>query len=377
MVMQRTWKGLVWGVVLTVALAASGFAAQNVANTSQKGSLLVFPDIDVRQAVDADGNVVQNFATIIRIANDGNQAIDVKCYYVNEVKGRADFMFKLTRKQPFIFNAGNGQGDPINVAAFPLQGTLGVAGANPARGELICFAVDIAGSAQVSWNHLSGTATVFDFLTGAAYEYNSWNFTARAGTPRQPHGDPGNLQLTGADDGASYDACPLYNIVHFSPTGGTLPGTAVAAQATNIAVSTCLQDLRQDFTPHWTKIVIPVWNADEVKFTGAFECANSTHHFQLETLDRLPQNTTFATLGSFSAHLQLRGITSTQCVPFLPAGAVTEDTGLLASVSSITTTGGEAPVLQKTGVTTNTAGVSAVPGFVLWDPQDAVVPERR
>jgi|SRR5688572_11941200 len=43
-------------------LASSAFAAQNVANTSQKGSLLISPLIDQRPGG----------ATIIRIANDAN-----------------------------------------------------------------------------------------------------------------------------------------------------------------------------------------------------------------------------------------------------------------------------------------------------------------
>jgi hypothetical protein len=41
-------------------------------NTSQKGSLLIFPDINVTPG--AEG--APDFATIMRIANDGNQAIE-------------------------------------------------------------------------------------------------------------------------------------------------------------------------------------------------------------------------------------------------------------------------------------------------------------
>jgi len=39
-----------------------------------------------------------------------------------------------------------------------------------------------AGSKQISWNHLTGTATVFRFdaqsVSELAYQYNAWSFAA-------------------------------------------------------------------------------------------------------------------------------------------------------------------------------------------------------
>ena len=346
-----------WSLSTSIALTAVGLlatsalAAQNVANTAQKGSLLIFPLIDVRAGTN----------TIIRIANDANAAVDVKCYYVNQTKFRNDFAFKLTKKQAVTWDAVNGISDPFgNLQPFPTALGPVVTGpyaGNPLLGELICFAVNAAGSAQISHNHLSGTATV---VSGpGAYEYNSWNFTARGVPQGRPVGIPGRLDLTGADH--AYDACPLYNIVHFSPTrlNGVLNDQ-------RIGVSTCAQDLRQDFTPHFTKLQVNFWNAHEVKFTGAWECSNSTDSFLLSELDVLPQNASRRILGTSTAHAQIRGVASTQC-PF------SEHVGIVAVSARVQVAAGvETP---GHGTTANHAGASPIPGYVLWDPQDDSVPE--
>jgi hypothetical protein len=353
-------------------LASSAFAAQNVANTSQKGSLLVFPLVDQRPGV----------TTIIRIANDANVQVDVKCYYINETKFRRDFMFRLTKKQAIAFNAGTGFTDvhgnlppfPTEVGNFPQITTTPVRNANPFLGELICFAVNASGSTQISHNHLSGTATVGtnpmtgDSILENSYEYNSWNFTARAVGQGNPVGAPGRLDLIGV--AGAYDACPAYNIIHLSPTV-VIPDMTVVLADQRIGVSLCAQDLRQDFTPHFTKLELHIWNAHEVKFTGAWECSDSTHSFLLSETDTLPGNLSRETLGTDAAFMQVRGVASTQCRP--PTPFLTENVGLVAaSARVIAREGGELPLH---GTTANTAGVHAVPGFVLWDPQDAQVPE--
>ena len=367
---MTSWRSKVVGAVASMALvgASAAFAAQNVANTSQKGSLLMFPAIDVRPG----------FQTVIRLANDNNAAVNVKCYYMNESKARADFQFTLTKKQPVVWNAETGEGDPINVTPFP-AGVQDIIFGNPHRGELVCFAVNGAGSQQISFNHLSATATIYDLSQGTAYEYNSWNFVARnANAANGPiHGTAGRLELTGAATGEVYDACPAYNIVHFAPTG-TQVGP-IEYHNTEVSVSSCLQDLRQDYTPHWTKLEVTVWNANEVRFTGAYECADSTHSFPLTGIDRLPGNTSAAVLRTETAQLMLNGVASTQCGPYLPTGAVTESTSFVAVAASQVTIATLAEQLvgepAVAGTTTNTAGVG-LPGFVLWDPADDAVPER-
>ena len=354
----RKWTvGTVMIAVVLGGLASAASAAQNVANTAQKGSLLIFPLIDVRP-----GN-----NTVIRIANDAHVGIDVKCYYVNQTKFRRDFVFKLTKKQAVIWDAANGNSEPLgNLPPFPTA--VGPIPGNQFLGELVCFAVNAAGSTQISHNHLSGTATVgfgrdgTEAVLQASYEYNSWNFSAREVERGNPVGTPGRLDLTGAAGG--YDACPLYNILHFSPT------IAVNGRGTRadyrVGVSSCLQDLRQDFRPHFTKLRFNVWNAHEVKFTGAWECANSTDSFLLSELDVLPENASRDVLGTSVAHAQIQGVASTQC----PGS---EATGVVAVAARVLRADDREVPLH--GTTTNHAGAQPG-GFILWDPQDDVVPEK-
>jgi hypothetical protein len=319
---------------------------------------------------------------------------------MNETKERRDFAFRLTKKQAVTFDVATGDAGPngflatfpTTVGDFPFI-TPGVP-ASPFRGELICFAVNPAGSAQESHNHLSGTATVgisAPLLGGESasvpvftYEYNSWNFVARGVAAGQAVGTPGRLDLTGAN--GAYDACPAYNLVHFSPTTVLAPGTPGDPTTTpptpatpptlldhRISVSSCLQDLRQDFTPHWTKLQFDVWNAFENKFTGAFECANSSHSFPLSGVDVMADNFAADDLRTDAAFAHIRGVASTQCNTPRP----TEATGLVAVIARVISLGvpGGTVEIPLHGTTANHAGVSPVAGFILWDPQDGQVPE--
>jgi hypothetical protein len=364
---MRFWKftaAALVGVVTAALVSTSAYAAQNVANTAQKGSLLVFPAIDVTQGA----------TTTIRISNDSNFFVSVKCYYVNETKFRNDFLFRLTPRQAIVFDAATGAADPFgSLQEFPTAVSNAFPTGNPFRGELICFAVNGAGSAQISHNHLSGTATVA--ANGGSYEYNSWNFAARGVARGDRIGTPGQLDLTG--QAGAYDACPAYNIIHFTPTGAPGAPVPMPAQGNNrrVSVSSCLQDLRQDFVRHFTKLQMNFWNSNEVKFTGAWECANSTESFLLSEIDVLPQNASFGVLGTQAAHVQIRGVASTQCNPPV-SPVVTENTGILAVSAEVAVIAGEVVLeVPLHGTTANHAGVSPVVGFVMWDTQEDEAPE--
>jgi hypothetical protein len=370
--MQRTWMGAVAIAVGILLCGSSAFAAQNVGNTSQKGSLLIFPNIDVSPGWD----------TIIRISNDANTGVDLTCYYINERKGRRDFHIKLTRKQPIWFSVKNHSGT-YPVAQFPTDGTFTAFGADPTKGALLCWATNTALSSQISHNHLSGNATVVLGADGeengglqVAYTYPSWNFTARNVAAGAPVGTPGRLDLTGVD--GAYDACPSYLVGHFSPVGaevstGSGAGTEIVGTSA-LSVLSCNQDLRQDFILHLTKLKLEVWNEQEVKLTGAYECADSTKWLLLAPgpVDVGGENFTAEVVQSTAAQLKVKGVASTQC-PII-AGRATENSALVGTLSTVLrseATGDRALV----GTTLNGAGAQA--GFILWDAQDAVVPELR
>jgi len=345
------------------------------ANTSQKGSLLKFPYINVQDEDSA--------TTTIEISNDANADVNVNCVYVNERKDRTDFHFAISHKGTVTWDVLSGKGEndgaPFSVALFPSGGTFG----NPAilsvaKGELTCFAVDTPGAAQIAWNHLVGTATVVAFSDPdagqplQAFTYSAWAFTARGGVADgTPVGVPGTLLLTGGGAG-TYDACPLYLIANFSPGGSTV-GTGrgdLNYLDNNLAVASCNEDLRQDFLIHLTKLELPVWNSRQTKFTGSYICTDSVREFGLNDAPAdlvHPENFGFSVLGTADARLQVSGVASTQC----PASEASGLIGVLTTSLGIGTT----TESVELGQTLHAAGLES--GFVLWDPQSAVVPAAK
>jgi len=362
-------KKRIIGPFLLAAALCSGpaFAVQNVANTSQKGSLLIYPLINV------DPEDSSN--TLIEISNDQALPVHVECFYVNERKDRVDFDFKLTAKATVSWEVLTGSGD-IAAPLFPSGGSIS---GNPARGELICFAVDAAAANQIAFNHLTGTATVIALAdtdatqTKQAFRYNPWSFIARdaTGSPAADNtiqGTAGDLQLTGANDGRSYDGCPAYNIVNFMPNGATLNG--VRTIDNDLSVVSCNQDLRQDFVLHFTKLKFTEWNVNENSFTGTWICVDSVTTVAFGGGDRSiglvnGTNFDFSTLRTDNARYQVKGVASTQCLPF-----VTETAGLLGVATASLALGGDPLESQEVGSTTQGAGL--LPGFVLWDPAGSV-----
>src|SRR5262249_17198480 len=153
-------------------------------------------------------------------------------------------------------------------------------------GELVCFAVNEAGSEQIRFNHLSGIAKIVNFTdTDAtqhhqAFEYNAYAFKARAAVAEgAPVGTAGTIQL----DGVNYDAFPAYLITEFPPNGAQSVSSRLSITYfdNHLAVASCKEDLRQDFQVHITKLRFDVWNEDETKFTGTYICSDTVREFGL------------------------------------------------------------------------------------------------
>jgi len=362
---------LIIGSVAAALCGGPALAVQNVANTSQKGSLLIYPLINV--------DTEDSSNTLIEISNDQALPVRVECYYVNERKDRVDFDFKLTAKATFSWEVLTGSGD-VAAPLFPSSGTFP---GNPAKGELICFAVDAAAQNQIAFNHLTGTATVVALAdtdatqTKQAFRYNPWSFIARdaTGSPAADNviqGTAGDLQLTGANDGSSYDGCPSYNIVNFVPNGAPSRGGVVTID-NDLSVVSCNQDLRQDFVLHTTKLKFTLWNVNENSFTGTYVCVDSVSSVAFGGGDRSTglvngSNFDFSTLRTDNARYQVKGVASTQC-PVTPFGT-TEISGLLGVATASLALGGDTLEDQEVGSTTQGAGL--LPGFVLWDPAGSV-----
>ena len=359
-------KLLVLGMALAL-VAGTAYAAPNVYNNTQKGSLVFLPDIDVRAGK----------TTIVRLVNDGDNAIYVKCYFMDFEKNRTDFAFPMTPRQAVWFDAATGDGS-VNANGMPPQGRL--------TGELICFAVNIQ-EAPIVHNHLAATATVMDFAGGSAYEYTGAAFYYWGGAPA-PALINGQVSQDLPLNGTVYDMCGKYLIGQFSPTGAVLTtnrGDAMFLQ-NRLVVSSCTQDLRQDYNIHVTKLNFDIWNAHETKFTGAWDCADSWHETILGgkylVKGAQPQNFTAASLGTGAAYYRVEGQKSTQCDNIAQwkqiDGTATkaEAVGLVGVQSTLIDLDG---VVVAVGTNLNQAGteLTGIKGKVRYNPGVGTVEGRR
>jgi hypothetical protein len=266
-----------------------------------------------------------------------------------------NFYFTLTAKQTASWDVGTQASDHVSPPAWPTYtgSTFLFPGGSGYRGELVCFAINNAATFQIAWNELTGTATPVQLDATVStqmkegYRYSAWAFAARTclgdakdctadaiarDNASAKFGTPGTLPLTGLNEFGNYDACPAPNIQNFMGNGATLGNLTTAEN--DLHVVSCYQDLRQDYKLHLTKLQFTVWNANEDKFTGAYQCVNSVNTVQLlssadpNLVD--PTVFDFATLKTPNARFEVHGVASSLC----PSKPSTENTGLLGVVSS-------------------------------------------
>ena len=241
--MVRRFAQVSLAVLLVLAVATMASAAPNVANTTQKGSLLVFPKV-----VSFTTPAVE---TYFFIGNDNTVGTYIKCYWMDNNQSVEDFHFVITANQPITFSTDDNEYGPMF-------------GADRA-GTLVCWAQNAEDTAPVAFNHLFGYAMISDG-TNTVF-YNAYSFAVR-GTAFD---DVSGYLPLNADTG--YDGCPKYLITNFLPDGGAaIGGLDPTVNFPDITLWPCKQDLRQDRIPTCTKAKFDIWNGHEVKFTGAYQC---------------------------------------------------------------------------------------------------------
>ncbi len=233
-------------LVMVLAMVTATSGAPNVVNATQKGSLLVFPWIMTTAYVSHPTEPLVD--TYLFIGNDQAAPAHVKCYWMDSNQNVEDFHFMLTANQPVVFSASAGANQ---ILPFGLKSV----------GSLVCWAQDAADQNPQSFNHLYGYALVFNGRNNTTTFYNAYAFALRGSPPVDPNN--GTLPL----DGVVYDACPKYLITTFI-ADATLSGGGNPA----LALWPCKQDLTQEREPTCTKAKFDIWNGNEVKFTGAYQC---------------------------------------------------------------------------------------------------------
>lgn len=189
-----------------------------------------------------------------------------------------------------------------------------------------------------------------------------------------------------------YDACPSYLTFDFLAEPSTPTGTD--GHAFNIlALAPCREDLRSEgegsgqlSSP--TKLVFSVWNANEVKYTGTYACANcngptgydpNTRRYT-STYDLALQDLRKGSLNYFqqqwlhtdSGRFRVEGLASGGCPGAVKTPLVgVMATRLLSPINSIdyVATGGTAsgPLMNKTFINGQGNVANTNPAFIKWD----------
>lgn len=179
-----------------------GTPSRTVANTSKKGSLLIFPLIKIGDLGSQD--------TIITLTNDYTSSVNLNCFYKYPSNcACAEFSFFLTANQSLAFSAKTGRG--VDGKDLPTVGRVKPYVPRFGRdlgykvGELKCFAVN-SGGYPISFNFLSGTATIGED-DNQSWEYDAWRFAVGYGIQHNKQVAAQRiLTLTGTS--MTYDACP-------------------------------------------------------------------------------------------------------------------------------------------------------------------------
>jgi hypothetical protein len=400
-----------------VCMASSyGFAqVTGIADTSKEGSLLVWPYVKV-----SDNN-----ETYILMANNDaggaeSDGVFIKCYW--EVKSDpttpasncfvSDFAFFLSRHNPVIFKASDGTG---------LDGRGVAAGMGYGTGALKCWAVDPTETKQISWDHLSGSAMILDnnatpinIGEKTAFQYNAWRFAANVlyaddntsadgfqvgkvtdfsdtgfnqltlsglSTAGKPKFIPTGVSCVEPYDQAQcksftqfwkYDACPKYLTFDFlgEYKAGAQPSLDTGYAKNLLALVPCKEDLRDAEYDLATTLTYTIWNENEVKYTGSFQCSNCDYEMALANLKNSSNLNMFLStnLHTASGRFRVEGLKNTsKC-----SGSVaTPLVGIIAS--QIVRGNTSSNLASRDMVATNGTGGGSqtdddLAGFIKWVP---------
>jgi hypothetical protein len=387
-----------------VLMASSHGLAQidGAASTSKEGSLLIWPLVQTN-----DGN-----ETYIMINNNSPNDVHVKCFWeIKDVPNNpasqgllAQFVIHMPGNVPIVFRASDGSG---------LDGRAAAEGMGYGeKGALRCWAVDPSDRRQISWNHLSGFATIVNLdatvpnvtkRPTSGWQYSAWRFAANIEISDGTFADGfwvGKVMGVSADDNntmalkaspttvvdpgyctgpdyaesycslpnAAYDACAKYLTFDFlaEPSG---PTKTDGYAFNSLALVPCKANLTDLATNLSTKVLYTIWNENEVKYVGLYQCANSAHESYLGSL-AVPRNQKYfqmKLLHTSSGRMRVEGVSSTTC------GSGSVNTPLLGVLSSRLV--GSSDIV---GTNASTAGKETSDwGYIWWSPTGAYYQKPR
>ena len=165
-----------------------------------------------------------------------------------------------------------------------------------------------------------GDATIIDYSTTSAWEYNAYAFQACPGAPEDdpgcprgaaPDGTPGQLLL----DGVEYDLAFDKLLLDFYASGSfALSGANCAVFAdTDLTLHPVLVDLRQEsIGPISTKARFDIWNQNEVRFSGTERCITCWDQTLLSQYGA-PNHFLITNLHTDKGKTRIDGVSSIRC----------------------------------------------------------------
>jgi hypothetical protein len=312
--------------------------ADNRASTSKKGSLLVFPAIEVKWAANPAGpGFVITQDTFLQVTNDYFNDVFVHWLFVNGDDDRAaetccnppivverahigwtkqNWTHEWTHDQCDYFSVATGQ--PAGAPQFanldngpegPGRPDDEAGSGRVLRGFALAWAVDSQGR-EISWNHLAGNAVTINYATMAASEYSAYAYQTVSVTTEGSFPDANHGRLN--TDGSEYDYNFEKLLLDFY-TEGSSPFGAMTQVRTDLTVLPMEQDLRQNNGgPVHTKVSFDVWNQAEDFFSGSHRCIWCWDQFFLGDVE-LPNNFTVGLLGTNTGKARIDGHAADEC----------------------------------------------------------------
>ena len=364
-------------------------------NHGQKGSLLIFPKVEMRWTSDGQFLIEDTF---ISLTNDYPDTVRVLMYFINgdaplEADGddRAhpgwnflDVEITLTGDQPVFWSAATGLGTiPVSPFTALDPGTPPGRpdpefGGRMLRGTIYAFAVDAQG-AQINWNHLSGAATRVLYEGNGAEESGAAAFQVVADVPRGTRvGIPGELRL----DGIEYAQAPSHLLYQFAAHGSTSWSTSTVAlvHQPELTLQPVSADLRlnsgDNAGPTAVKAQFEVWNENEVKFSGAYRCVTCWDQALVNAYYSWVNHFDVMTLQSDFGKARIDGVASPDCEDSV------KDPMLGIGVRYLFDLGHQGPAAAVSNLITTASplfGMGYEPALVRFDqiipPQEAPAPE--
>ena len=395
------------GLSAIITAAAVAQAPARRVSATQKGSLLIYPKIELRW--NETGDLIQD--TFFTITNDYPAWVDVQLYFVNGDDATAavfagdppqlierghpghnwvDCQITLTPDQPTYMSAATGL--PVGCQPWPSALDPGDPPGRPdpdnpggriLRGFVFAFAIDGMNGLEIQHNHLQGSTLIVNYATTSAWETNAYAF-------QRMTTETGDSVLRICEE---YECGFDMLLLDFYASGSlALSGGGRIVQIdTDLTLMPISHDLRQDNCgPVVTKAKFDIWNMNETRFSGTERCITCWNQTLLSRYVRLANHFLRENLQTDKGKARIDGVGSTVCDPDMYCGecdphapeccsyqlaGCSRDVSLLGVASKLMVFTGVGTLgVGQSGV--NLVGMGTESGAIKYDPVGAPPPLR-